>query len=61
VVTQLALLTFEQFGQTGTGLVYLVGFCHLREEVRHFRIDRIQSIIYPEGLTSNAMGQKIWL
>jgi WYL domain len=46
-------VTFQEFGHTNDGKVYLVGFCHLRNEIRHFRVDRIQQFIYPDGTHIN--------
>ena len=43
------LVTFHEFGHTNNGRVYLVGFCHLRNDVRHFRVDRIQRFTYSDG------------
>lgn len=31
------------------GLWYIVGFCHLRQELRDFRVDRIRSVTLTEG------------
>lgn len=43
------LVTFHEFVHTNNGRVYLVGFCHLRNDIRHFRVDRIQRFAYPDG------------
>jgi predicted DNA-binding transcriptional regulator YafY len=37
-------VSFQCFGQAGNGCVYLLGFCHERNDLRHFRVDRIVNI-----------------